>query len=309
MSVLLLIIGFAILVKWADVFIDWASGIAKKLWVTPLIIGLTIVAFGTSAPELFINVQSALHQHTDLALWNILWSNISNILLVCWLAAALGWLHMDKIIQQNFAISLSFGVLLWILSLNSWSSVWVIGWIILIVAMGFYMYYMFHTSKQQDILPPEKTKYLSWQLILMMLLWLVGLIFWSDMVVENAVNIAKNIWMSERVIGLTVIALWTSLPELMTTIVSIRKGQWELWVGNIVWSNIFNIGIIWAITWIIHPMVFQQQTYFDLFVFLWATVLVLILLFTWKKFRITKPQWRVFVSLYIVYIVYSIIQW
>lgn len=308
MSVLLLITGLAILVKWADVFIDGASGIAKRLWISPLIVWLTIVAFGTSAPELFINAQSALQQHTDLALWNILWSNISNILLICWLAAALGWLHMDKIIQQNFAISLGFWVLIWILSLNSWSSLWVVGWIVLIVAMWFYMYYMFRTSKQQDILPPEKSKH-PLRLLSFMILWgLVALIFWSDMVVEHAVNIAKILWMSERVIWLTVIALWTSLPELMTTIVSIRKWQWELWVGNIVWSNIFNIGMIWAITGIIHPMVFQQQTYFDLFVFLWATILVLILLFTWKRFRITKPQWAVFVILYIAYIAYSIIQ-
>lgn len=308
MSVLLLIIGLAILVKWADIFIDWASGIAKKLWISPLIIGLTIVAFWTSAPELFINAQSALHNHTDLALWNILWSNISNILLICWLAAALTWLQMDKIIQQNFAISLGFGVLIWILSLNSWSSVWVIWWIVLIIAMCTYMYYMFHTSRQQDILPPEDSIYPIWQLSIMITWGLLALIFGSDMVVEHAVNIAKSIWMSERVIWLTVIALWTSLPELMTTIVSIRKGQWELWVGNIVWSNIFNIGMIWAITGIIHPMVFQQQTYFDLFVFLWATILVLVLLFTWKKYRITKPQWAVFIILYITYIAYSIVQ-
>ncbi len=308
MNIVLLLVGLAILVKWADFFVDWASGLAKRIGLPPFIIGLTVVALGTSAPELFVNLQSAINWHTELAIWNILGSNIANILFICGVCALIWWVQMDKIIHQNFAISLLFGVLLWIVSLTAGGTIGVIWGVVLLIATTAYLYYMFKTSEKQDILEAESTGYPYRKLILMVAWWLTALILGSNMAVKGAVSIAGLIWLSERIIGLTIIAIGTSLPELITTVVSIRKGQWEMWIGNIVWSNILNIGLIGGITALIHPVIFYKSTYLDLFVYLWVTILVLILLFIGKKYKITKVRWWLFLLLYIIYVAYIIIQ-
>ena len=307
MSIVLLLIGLLILIKWADFFIDGSSGIARKAWLSPFIIGLTIVSLGTSAPELFINIQSALDAHTQLALWNILGSNISNILLVCGISAAIRWLQMSKIIHQNFSISLIFGILLGIISLASGWTIGIIGGIILLIASGIYMYYMLRTIRQQEVLSPDPLKHPHRLLILMIVWWLLVMILGSSMVVDNAVIIAQKIWLSERIIWLTVVAIGTSLPELITALMAVRKWEWEIGVGNIVGSNILNIGIIGWLTAILHPITFLRPNYFDLFVFLWATVLVLVLLFVGRRYKITRLQWGLFLLLYAVYIGYVVV--
>ncbi len=310
MSYVLFLFWLALLIKWADFFVDWASGIARKLWVSPLLTGLTIVAMGTSAPELFININAALQWHTDLAMGNIVGSNISNIMLIGWIGALCWWMFLDKVIIKNFYISLSFAILLWLVSFE-WVSgvagIWYIGWVICLLARVCYMYYMVRTKEVQD---PEitDTKVRSIPLLLwMILVWLLWLFYGSDMVIVNVLSMGAAFWISERIMGLVVVAIGTSLPELVTTIIAVRKWQCALGIGNVVGSNIFNIGLIGWLTAIVHPVVFSPQTYRDLRALLLFTVLFIGLSYIQPRYKITPLQWVLLIIVYIMYIAYSIL--
>ncbi len=308
MLYILFLVWLALLIKWADFFVDWASGIARKLWISPLLTGLTIVAMGTSAPELFININAALQGHTDLAMGNIIGSNISNIMLIGWIGALCWWMFLNKIIIKNFFISLSFALLLWVVSFE-WvagtSGIWYIGWAVCLLARVWYMYYMIYTKEVQE---PEivDTKVRSiWLLSGMILAWLLWLFYGSEMVIASALNIGSVFWIPERIMGLVVVAIGTSLPELVTTIVAVRKWQCALWIGNIVGSNIFNIWLIGWLTAIIHPITFSSQVYTDLWFLFLATILFILLAYMQPRYKITLLQWVLLIVCYISYVAYS----
>ena len=267
-SILFMVIGFTILIKGADFFVDGASGIAEKFHIPQIIIGLTIVAFGTSAPEAAISISAAFAGTTGIAIGNILGSNLLNILIILGLSACIVPLHIGKSsikfdIPFNLFITLVlvlFGVIFG--ELNIFSGV--IFWVLMIA----FLIHLFRAAKNEmqekdTEEPPKKQKH-----IFLLCLYIVGgiiaIIFGSDLAVDNATVIASDILhIDDRLIGLTIIALGTSLPELMTSVTAARKGNADIAVGNILGSNIFNILFVLGTVSLIAPVTFSMSFVID----------------------------------------------
>lgn len=309
-SILLLFLWFVLLLKWSDIFIDWASAIAKKFKLSPMFIGLTIVAFGTSAPELFVNMQSAFQGHTQLALANIIGSNIANLALILWSGIILWTFAVAKKVNKDILLSLVFGFFLFALLLIGKDAPGylpsILIWVLLIGLFFAYFAYTYHNhSLEVEQLEPVVSKKIR-ILLLMILGGLWAITLWGNLVVDSAVKIAEFFGVSSRIIWLTIVSLWTSLPELMTTIVSLKKWHHEIGVWNIIWSNIFNIGLIWGITSLIHPIVFESGSYYD-FIVLFIITLLLFWFVRHNKSHMKSWQWLVLFVIYIVYVVSLIV--
>lgn len=309
-SIILLILWFVLLVKWSDFFIDWASGLAKKYKLSEMFIGLTIVAFGTSAPELFVNIQSAFQGHTQLALANIIGSNIANLALILWIGIILWTFAVAKKVNKDILLSFVFGFLLFALLFIGKDAPGylpsILIWVLLLGLFFTYFAYTYHNhSLEVEPLEPVVSKKIR-ILLLMILGGLWAITLWGNLVVDSAVKIAEFFGVSSRIIWLTIVSLWTSLPELMTTIVSLKKGHHEIWVWNIIWSNIFNIGLIWGITSLIHPIVFEAGSYYD-FIVLFIITILLFLFVKYNKAHMKKWQGILFLWIYIIYILSLIV--
>lgn len=280
----LLLVGFVFLIKGADVFVDGASDTARKFRVPKMLIGLTIVSFGTSAPELAVSIQSILSGKGDILLGNVIGSNILNILLILGLSALVGTLHVNtatvkKEIPVLILITIAFTVVLsdkiFGLGENLFTRQ---DGIILLLFFCIFIYYLFgmanrktsaedevtekksvknETSKTEKVAEAKKEKVAETKTetdeegevnlvkaVLMVVFGLVGIVFGSDLVVKGASEIAATFGVSQRIISLTIVALGTSLPELVTSVVATRKGEYDIAIGNIVGSDIFNIGIV-----------------------------------------------------------------
>ena len=252
LQVVLLIVGFVLLIKGADFFVDGASSTASNFRVPKILIGLTIVAFGTSAPELAVSFSSLAEGSTDMVLGNVIGSNIINILLILGLGAVIHPIRIRKqTIRKEIPIAILISSLLVVLFLDTQLSSASVNQITrsdgiaILLFFAVFLYYLIsmaiHERGKKEI---EKPKWKLLPSFLITGLGLAGIIFGSNMVVDSATNIAHTIGISERLISLTVIALGTSLPELVTTIVSAKKGETDLAMGNILGSNIFNICIV-----------------------------------------------------------------
>lgn len=280
----LLLVGFVFLIKGADVFVDGASDTARKFRVPKMLIGLTIVSFGTSAPELAVSIQSILSGKGDILLGNVIGSNILNILLILGLSALVGTLHVNtatvkKEIPVLILITIAFTVVLsdkiFGLGENLFTRQ---DGIILLLFFCIFIYYLFgmanrktsaedevtekksvkkETSKTEKVAEAKKEKVAETKTetdeegevnlvkaVLMVVFGLVGIVFGSDLVVKGASEIAAIFGVSQRIISLTIVALGTSLPELVTSVIATRKGEYDIAIGNIVGSDIFNIGIV-----------------------------------------------------------------
>lgn len=303
---LLLLVWFALLIKWSDIFVDGASGLAKKYKLSEMFIWLTIVAFGTSAPELIVNIQSAFQGYTDLSLWNIIWTNIANIALILGTWLILWTFTVAKKVNKDILFSLFFAFLFFaLLIIGNWAPSYLSTlflWLLLLIAFGYYFWYTYTHSSADDIeIDPVVSKEL-WILILMIIWGLGAIILGWNFVVDNAIKIAESFGVSSRIIGLTIVALGTSLPELMTTIVSIRKWHHAMGIGNIIGSNIFNIGLIGWVTSLIHPIVFESGSYYD-FIVLFVITGLLFFFIKHNKAHMKKWQWIVFIAIYVLYMV------
>ena len=246
-SIVLMVIGFAILIKGADFFVDGASGVAERFHIPQIIIGLTIVAFGTSAPEAAISISAALAGTTGIAIGNILGSNLLNILIILGISACIVPLHIGKSsirfdIPFNLAVTLAlvlYGIFFGRLD--------VAAGIIFLAMMAFFLFHLFRSAKAEMAagVKEEQTDKKPKNIVLLILYIIGGLaavIFGSDIAVDSATVIASDILhIDDRIIGLTIIALGTSLPELMTSVLAAKKGNADIAVGNILGSNIFNI--------------------------------------------------------------------
>ena len=280
----LLLVGFVFLIKGADVFVDGASDTARKFRVPKMLIGLTIVSFGTSAPELAVSIQSILSGKGDILLGNVIGSNILNILLILGLSALVGTLHVNtatvkKEIPVLILITIAFTVVLsdkiFGLGENLFTRQ---DGIILLLFFCIFIYYLFgmanrkngaenevtekksvkkETSKTEKVAEAKTEKDAEAKkeadeegevnlvkAVLMVVFGLVGIVFGSDLVVKGASEIAATFGVSQRIISLTIVALGTSLPELVTSVIATRKGEYDIAIGNIVGSDIFNIGIV-----------------------------------------------------------------
>lgn len=254
-NILLLILGFILLIKGADFFVDGASSTAQNFKVSKMLIGLTIVAFGTSAPELAVSISSLLKGSTDMVLGNVIGSNILNILLILGIAAVIRPINIkSNTVKKELPLTMLISTLLVVLFLdinlqnNTVNQISKGDGIVLLLFFSIFLYYLLSMAKQKSKLKEDNTpKFKLTHSIFLIILGLIGIILGSDMVVNNATSIATSLGVSERIISLTIIAFGTSLPELVTTIVSAKKGELDLLVGNIIGSNIFNICIVLGI--------------------------------------------------------------
>lgn len=276
-AIALLIVGFVMLTKGADWFVDGSSALAFRLGIPQLVIGLTIVAMGTSAPEAAVSITSALKGNEGITVGNVVGSNIMNILLILGIASVIVPLAVQKStrmieIPYMIAITVLFGVL----GYTGETVTRVEGgilWIAFLIYLG-YLLWMAKKGKE-DNEPDEKQKSLPVQL-LMILAGLICIVLGSDFVVDGATEIAKVIGISERIIGLTIVAFGTSLPELVTSIAAARRGNADIAIGNIVGSNVFNILFVAGTSALISPIVFESKFVLDTAVATATAVLLLV---------------------------------
>lgn len=276
-SIALLIVGFVMLTKGADWFVDGSSALAFRLGIPQLVIGLTIVAMGTSAPEAAVSITSALKGNEGITVGNVVGSNIMNILLILGIASVIVPLAVQKStrmieIPYMIAITVLFGVLGYTGEMVTRVEAGIL-WIAFLIYLG-YLLWMAKKGKE-DNEPDEKQKSLPVQL-LMILVGLVCIVLGSDFVVDGATEIAKVIGISERIIGLTIVAFGTSLPELVTSIAAARRGNADIAIGNIVGSNVFNILFVAGTSALISPVVFESKFVLDTAVATATAVLLLV---------------------------------
>ena len=249
----LLLIGFVFLIKGADIFVDGASDTARRFRVPKMLIGLTIVSFGTSAPELAVSIQSILSGKGDILLGNVVGSNVLNILLILGVASLVGTLRVNtatvkKEIPVLVLITLAFAALLsdkiFGLAENVFTRQ---DGVVLLLFFCIFIYYLIGMARKKDTNEEENKDEKPVKLakaLLMIVIGLFGIVLGSDFVVKGASEIAATFGVSQRIISLTIVALGTSLPELVTSVIATKKGEYDIAIGNIVGSNIFNIGIV-----------------------------------------------------------------
>ena len=282
MQALILAFGFVLLVKGSDWFVDGASGIAAKLRIPQLVIGLTIVAMGTSAPEAAVSISAALKGSADITIGNIVGSNILNILIILGLASAIVPIAVAKsTIRVDIPFMLAItGVLL---ALGWDSTITLVDGLIMLVLFAGYLGYMLYMAKKGGEEGEEIKDLKLWQALLYTLVGL-GLIVWgADVAVDAATELARIFGLSERFIGLTVVALGTSLPELFTSVTAARKGNADIAIGNIVGSNIFNILFVVGLSAMIVPVPFTPNFRIDTMVAIAAGVMLLLCSLRQKK--------------------------
>ncbi len=313
-NIILLIVGFIILIKGADFFVDGASSVASNFKVSKMLIGLTIVAFGTSAPEFAVSVKSLLSGSGDIVLGNVIGSNILNILLILGASAMFHSLNVKnntvkKELPITMLITTLFAVLLsdHIFDNNVVNCFTRGDGIVLLLFFSVFLYYLISMSRKKIDVDQDEKPAMS---LSKSFIWTIGgiaaIVLGSNAVVDSATYLAKAIGVSERLISLTIIALGTSLPELVTSITATRKGEYDIAIGNVVGSNVFNIGIVIglpvAILGGIEKIAFS---YIDLIVMIASAVLLFI--FSAKDNKISKKEGLVFLLIFVVYYTYVIL--
>ncbi|MDA1337328.1 MAG: calcium/sodium antiporter [bacterium] len=314
---ILFFVGFVALIKGAGLLVDGASSLAKRLGVSTLVIGLTVVAFGTSAPELIVNIFASINGNTDIAIGNILGSNIANILLILGISAAIYPLAIKKgtvwkEIPLAFlaVIALAFMANDAFIDNSSFSALTRIDGFVLLSFFVIFLYYVFGISKAEpanavEIKPHTRSLLLSF---LMIGGGLAALALGGKWIVDGAVVIAASFGVSEALIGLTIVAVGTSLPELATSAVAAYKKDVDIAVGNIVGSSIFNIFWILGLSAMIRPLPFSQTLMNDVVIAITATFLLFAFLFIGKRHILERWQGICFIALYIAYVAYVIIR-
>jgi len=308
----LFIAGFYFLIKGADWLVDGASSVAKKFNVSNLVIGLTIVSFGTSAPELIVNLFASIRGSSDLAIANIVGSNISNILLILGISAIIFPLTVSKgTVLKEIPLALLAVIVLWLLANDmlvdglDFSALTRIDGFILLAFFVIFMYYTFGLSRIEGEGEDIK-KYSTWRSILMIIVGIIALALGGQWIVDGAIKIAFKFGMSESLIGLTIVAIGTSLPELATSAMAAYKHKADIAIGNIIGSNIFNIFWILGISSIIRPIIFSPILNFDIYFLAIITFLLFLFMFIGKKNILQRWQGMTMIGLYIIYIIYLI---
>lgn len=304
---IILIVGFVLLIKGADWFVDGASGIADKFGIPQIIIGLTIVAFGTSAPEAAVSIAAGMKNSADLAVGNVLGSNIMNILLILGICALMTPVPVQKnTLKYEIPFVIVITVVLAILGIIGNELTRVDGIILLLIFAGFFVYLVraAKSGKTEESEAPAKKKSV-WVLIGLTLLGIVMIVAGSQFTVNSASAIAAKFGMGERLIGLTIVAFGTSLPELVTSAVAAKKGNADIAIGNIVGSNIFNILFVLGITATITNVAYGANFYLDSIVALAAAVLLLVTVLN-KEHKIKRWGGVVMLASYAAYFVYLV---
>jgi cation:H+ antiporter len=313
----LLIIGFALLIKSADFLVDGASSIARRLRVSDLVIGLTVVAFGTSTPELFINIVASTQGNTDIAIGNVLGSNIANVLLILGVSSIIYPLTVTKgTVWKEIPLSLLAALLLGILANDQWidkgdSSVLTrIDGLVFLSFFVIFLYYSFSIAKTIEGMEEHVStkRYGMVRSVLLIVSGLIGLSLGGKWIVDGAVHLALSLGMSQSLVGLTLVAIGTSLPELATSAVAARKKNVEIAVGNVVGSNIFNVFFVLGTSALIKPLPFQTKNNVDIGMVIVTNILLFVTMFTGKRRLLDRWEGVVFTVLYAGYILFLVIQ-
>lgn len=308
LSIFLFIVGLVLMIVGADYFVKGASSLATKFKIPQIIIGLTIVSIGTSAPEACVSISSALKGSTGVAIGNVLGSNIINILFILGLTAAISALKLEK---NSVKFEIPFLILITVL-LGGFGYYFnildkIFGFILLGL-FAVFLFYLFHIAKNTP--QPESEQEPAILNPFLMALFIIGglgaLVYGSNTAVTSAIDIAKALNVSERVIGLTIVALGTSLPELVTSVIAALKNQADIAVGNIVGSNIFNILFVLGLTCAICPVAFDPAFIFDGIVAIVTTILLFI--FTVGDRKLNRWEGLLFLFLYVGYTAYLVMK-
>jgi cation:H+ antiporter len=311
---ILFILGFVFIVKGADMLVDGSASLAKRFNISNLVIGLTIVAFGTSMPELIVNLFASFQGNSDIAIGNILGSNIANILLILGIAAIIRPLKIEKnITYREIPYSLLAAVVLGFLgadALINGDSASILSrsdGLILLCFFAIFMYYIFAESRERNDTDIEIKDLSVLKSGIFIFAGIVGLGIGGKWVVDGAVEIAGDLGVSESFIGLTAVAIGTSLPELAASAVAAYKGNTDIAIGNVVGSNIFNIFWILGISSVIKPLPFSSGELIDLGMVIFVSILFFVSIFIGKRHSIGKIEGIFFLLLYIGYIVFLVV--
>ena len=324
MAFITLIIGFIFLIKGADVFVEGAASIAKKFKVHAMVIGLTIVAMGTSAPEAAVSVTSSLAGQNDMSIANVVGSNFFNVLMVLGVSSIMATLPVEKnTIKKDtpFLIAVSIMLLIFAIDLR----ITRIEGILLLIVFTYFLIDTIKSAKKSNIEElgdlgesaididgsvskdvTEETSINMVKTIIFSLIGMAGIIWGGDLVVNAATDIATAFGMSANLVGLTVVAMGTSLPEFVTSIVAIKKGETDIAIGNVIGSNLFNILLVLGLAMSINPVSVSLISVIDIVFMVFITIILYI--FMKRKNSIVKSQGFILVGLYIAYIAYTIVR-
>lgn len=305
-QILLLILGFGILIKGADWLVDGASALARKHKISELAIGLTIVAFGTSMPEFVVNTFAAYQSHADIAFGNIIGSNIFNLFAILGIAGLITPLIVQSsTVWKEIPFSFLAALLLFLLSNSFFSENQVLSrmdGLILLIFFCFFLYYVFWQLKTDNIqIEVNKKEFSNLKIWMFIGLGLAFLIAGGKLVVTNSVKIAEVLGISQTIIGLTIVAAGTSLPELATSVVAAIKKNNDIAVGNIIGSNIFNIFFILGVSSLIRPLEFNLNFNKDLYLLGLGTILLFIAMFSGKKKKLDRWEAGILLLIHIGY--------
>lgn len=316
-SAAILVIGFVLLIKGADFFVEGSSSVAKKFNVPSLIIGMTIVAMGTSLPELAVSVTAAITGNNTLAVSNVSGSNIFNLMVVCGACALFAPLTIEKnTLMKEFPFSIVCAGLLVVLGFIGMKLGRVDGIILLVIFVA-YLFWMIYSAKKarsegdkfetEEEEMAEEIKILPmWKCLLYIVGGMIAIKFGGDFVVNGASSIAAGFGLSQTLIGLTIVALGTSLPELVTSIVAARKNEVDMALGNVIGSNIFNILLILGVAAAISPVTFIMENIIDIIILIIMSTVVWI--FAWTSKKINRKEGIIMLLVYVVYMVYICIR-
>ena len=306
-QVVLLLVGFVFLIKGSDFFVDGASSIAAILKIPTIIVGLTIVAFGTSAPEAAVSITSSLTGSNAMAVSNVIGSNLFNMLMVIGVAALLGDLLMERsVLEKDLPFLVGITLLLTAFIVIGWN-ISVVEGIILLAILAAYVFYLIRSAGQSGAANyVEKPKLTTPKSILFIIVGLAGIILGGDLVVNSASSIAMALGMSETLVGLTIVAIGTSLPELVTSITALRKGENQLVIGNVVGSNIFNILFVLGASSAISQIPLDSSMLIDVLLMVGVTILCFIFGKTQEKYD--KKEGIILVALFIAYMAFAIMR-
>lgn len=320
-SIIFLLVGFAVLIKGASALIDSSAGLAKIYKIPTFVIGLTLVAFGTSLPELTVSIFGSVSGNSGLVVGNIVGSNIANVALILGLTAFIRPLRFEnpKMVRYEIPYIILAGLVLFFLGFDqifqnhgvSFNRLTLGDGLILLLFFVIFSFYVFGNLKSGQILESqvEKKEKISardpvWKLYLKTFIGLIGVIGGGKLVVDNGVLLAHGLGVSEMLIGLTIIAVGTSLPEIVTSLVSMLKRQEDIAIGTIIGSNVINIFLILGISSVIRPIELTSAELFD--VFFMIAVSVLLFLFAYFRKQLSKLSGSVFLILYAVYIAFAV---
>lgn len=306
-NVILIFVGFFLLIKGADLLVNGASGIAKKFHIPEIIIGLTIVSIGTSMPELFVSAKSAIEGHSDISIGNVIGSNLCNLLLILGLSAVIFPIKFQKetkFIELPMCISIT---IIYIVLCNIGGKISridsIIFLILFLIFIGYTVFMGIKGTKEQENEQNKEKEKNSIFYIIFIIIGIVALKFGGDFVVDNSEILAKHLGISEKIIGLTIIAIGTSLPELVTSVTAAIKKNSDIAIGNIIGSNIFNFLFITGLAGVIAPMNYSSSYNLQLGILLVSTIVLALFPYTDKKDEMTLSNGITYLMLYALYMV------